>query len=125
MEKKRYSKPSMMVEKFIPQEYVAACTYYDFYCHVPDFATGDLYRETNLEAGFQMRGPHADKFVQGSNYGTGGEHIHLTQAQYDTIFQGYCKESYNHSIPVLVYFDGKVYHSAVPEGIKKESKNNS
>ena len=65
MEKKNYSKPFMMSEKFVPQDYVAACppdsefVKYLFVCDAntdnpPSSGQYDVYLETNGTAGLQI-----------------------------------------------------------------------
>ena len=58
--KKRYERPSAYIEEFTPNEYVAACgdsgTVYKFRCDAGGGHYGDVWLETNGEAGLQERG---------------------------------------------------------------------
>ena len=59
--KMRWEEPRIKVQKFMPNEYVAAC--YVINCNVP--GTGYLYAETNGEPGLQSTGRNADEFLVG------------------------------------------------------------
>lgn len=58
--KKRYERPSAYIEEFTPNEYVAACgdngPIYKFKCDAGDGARGNVWLETNGEAGLQKDG---------------------------------------------------------------------
>ena len=59
--KKQYEKPSMSIDMFEANEYIAAC--YKIYCSVP--GTGSLWDESNGQPGLQTRGRNPDKKLAG------------------------------------------------------------
>ena len=58
--KKEYVRPTMIGERFAPNEYVAACgdsgTTYLFKCDAGDGVSGNVYLETNGVSGLQTTG---------------------------------------------------------------------
>lgn len=59
--KKKWEEPRIVVQKFTPNEYVAAC--YVINCNVPGY--GYIYAETNGEPGLQRDGRNPDEFLVG------------------------------------------------------------
>lgn len=62
-----YRKPMMNVEKFVANEYVAACgesgVVYKFKCDAGGGNYGAVYLETNGQEGLQTSGRNRDKFL--------------------------------------------------------------
>lgn len=58
--KKRYERPSALIEEFTPNEYVAACgdsgKVYKFKCDAGNGFGGNVWLETNGKAGLQKNG---------------------------------------------------------------------
>lgn len=55
--KRTYVRPTMVGERFVANEYVAACgdsgTVYNFVCNAGEGVPGEVYQETNGELGLQ------------------------------------------------------------------------
>lgn len=67
--KRAYVRPTMVGERFVANEYVAACGdteygKYKFTCDAGDGVSGDVYREFNGKPGFQ-KGYGGDKWLGG------------------------------------------------------------
>lgn len=64
-----YRKPMMNVEKFVANEYVAACgesgVVYKFTCDAGGGVPGDVYLETNGEPGLQISRKGGDQYLSG------------------------------------------------------------
>lgn len=62
--KRAYVRPTMVGERFVANEYVAACgdsgKVYKFECNAGDGMPGNVYQETNGESGLQRRGRNPD-----------------------------------------------------------------
>lgn len=62
--KRAYVRPTMVGERFVANEYVAACgdsgKVYKFECNAGDGMPGNVYQETNGEFGLQRRGRNPD-----------------------------------------------------------------
>lgn len=62
--KRAYVRPTMVGERFVANEYVAACgesgTVYKFECNAGDGMPGNVYQETNGESGLQRWGRNPD-----------------------------------------------------------------
>ena len=67
--KKTYVTPMMVGERFLPNEYVAACgdsgTVYKFTCDAGGGVSGDVYLETNGQPGLQTSGRNRDSYLSG------------------------------------------------------------
>ena len=67
MSKMEWSRPEAVVEKFVANEYVAACgdsgTIYKFKCDAGNGVYGDVYLETNGQPGLQTGGRNADRYL--------------------------------------------------------------
>lgn len=72
--KRAYVRPTMVGERFVANEYVAACGEteygkYKFTCDAGDGVSGDVYRESNGKPGFQkgygLFGYRGDKWLGG------------------------------------------------------------
>lgn len=65
--KKTWEEPKIMVQKFMPNEYVAACgasgTVYNFVCDAGDGVWGSVYQETNNQPGLQAHGRNKDTII--------------------------------------------------------------
>ena len=63
--KRTYVRPTMVGERFVANEYVAACgdkgTVYNFVCDAGEGAPGNVYQETGKKEGLQKLGPYSDK----------------------------------------------------------------
>lgn len=72
-----YRKPMMNVEKFVANEYVAACgesgVVYKFKCDAGGGVSGDVYLETNGKPGLQIDWIGGDKYL-GGYYACGTTH---------------------------------------------------
>lgn len=69
--KRAYVRPTMVGERFVANEYVAACGdteygKYKFVCDAGGGAKGDVYKETNGQRGLQM-GRNGDKCLTSHN----------------------------------------------------------
>ena len=64
---KSYKKPVLNVERFTPNEFVAACgdsgVVYKFKCDAGDGVYGSVYQETNGRPGLQTSGWNADDMI--------------------------------------------------------------
>lgn len=83
---KSYKKPVLNVERFTPNEFVAACgdenKVYKFKCDAPtEWGTGLVFEETNGEPGLQAFGRNKDKF-RSAYHPCGEEH----EAPYNSAF---------------------------------------
>ena len=62
--KKTWEEPKIMVQKFVANEYVAACgdsgTVYNFVCDAGGGVWGSVYQETNGQSGLQAYGQDSD-----------------------------------------------------------------
>lgn len=62
--KKTWEEPKILVQKFVANEYVAACgasgTVYKFVCDAGDGVWGSVYQETNGQLGLQAGGQDGD-----------------------------------------------------------------
>lgn len=69
MEKRKYVKPVLSGEEFVPQNYIAACgdsgIVYKFKCDAGGGVSGYVYLETNGQAGLQRDGRNSDDFLSG------------------------------------------------------------
>ena len=69
MEKRKYVKPVLSGEEFVPQNYIAACgdsgTVYKFKCNAGGGVSGSVYLETNRVEGLQTDGRNPDKYLSG------------------------------------------------------------
>ena len=69
MEKRKYVKPVLSGEEFVPQNYIAACgdsgTVYKFTCDAGGGQWGSVYLETNDTKGLQKSGSNSDKYLSG------------------------------------------------------------
>lgn len=67
MKKQTWEEPQILVQKFIPNEYIAACgdsgKIYKFTCDAGDGEWGSVYRETGLRPGLQTGGRYADEEI--------------------------------------------------------------
>lgn len=65
MKKQTWEEPQILVQKFIPNEYIAACgdhgKTYLFTCDAGGGVPGSVYQETNGVNGLQTRGKNPDK----------------------------------------------------------------
>jgi hypothetical protein len=118
MEKKNYSRPSLMVEKFTPQEYVAACsitedkTVYKAKCDAGGILTGGLWQETNSQPGLQMTGNNKDKHLTagiGNNFTSCGNTFYLPLST--TFLDGYYTAIGLIPVKVKIWQEGGKYHA--------------
>lgn len=62
--KRAYVRPTMVGERFVANEYVAACsdkgTVYNFVCDAGEGVPGNVYQETGKKKGLQKFGPYSD-----------------------------------------------------------------
>lgn len=114
--KKTWEEPQILVQKFIPNEYVAACgdsgTTYLFKCDAGGGVYGSVYQETNGQSGLQTSGWNADKKIASyENWGVWGEYgFHACgtthEAESDSGFYDgyYCaKGNTNNPVPVIIW----------------------
>lgn len=114
--KKTWEEPQILVQKFIPNEYVAACgdsgTTYLFKCDAGGGVYGSVYQETNGQSGLQTSGWNADtKIASYENWGFLGEYgFHACgtthEAESDSGFYDgyYCaKGNTNNPVPVIIW----------------------
>lgn len=81
--KRAYVRPTMVGERFVANEYVAACgdsgTKYNFECNAGNGVLGEVWVESNNEAGLQKR----PEWMGGDRY-LGGYHAGGTTHEADT-----------------------------------------
>lgn len=67
--KREWNAPQILVQQFVPNEYVAACgdsgTTYKFSCDAGGGESGDVYLETNGTPGLQTGGRGGDRYLSG------------------------------------------------------------
>lgn len=77
MNRSVWKQPLTVVQKFMPNEYVAACgdsgTIYKFKCDAGGGESGTVYLETNGTPGLQTSGRNADRWL-GGYYACGTTH---------------------------------------------------
>lgn len=65
--KKTWEEPKILVQKFVANEYVAACgdsgTVYKFECNAGGGVNGSVYQETNGQPGLQAYGWDSDEII--------------------------------------------------------------
>lgn len=65
--KKTWEEPKILVQKFVANEYVAACgdsgTVYNFVCDAGGGVEGSVYQETNGRPGLQAYGRNRDEII--------------------------------------------------------------
>ena len=70
--KKTWEEPKIMVQKFVANEYVAACgesgTVYNFVCDAGNGVYGSVYQETNDQPGLQADGQNSDNIIATYSY---------------------------------------------------------
>lgn len=91
--KRTYVRPTMVGERFVANEYVAACgagrTEYNFVCDAGAGTPGYVYQETNGELGLQKRGPKPDtQLTPWPSYYTSCNKTHKASAM-DDFSKGY------------------------------------
>lgn len=103
--KKTWEEPKIYVEKFTPNEYIAACgdknTQYLFTCDAGGGKEGFVYLETNGKSGFQD-GLGGDQFLS-AYYACGKTHLADTE---DEFLEGYyvTLEDFSKTVtPVIVW----------------------
>ena len=114
--KKTWEEPQILVQKFIPNEYVAACgdsgTVYRFKCDAGNGVYGSVYEETNGREGLQTSGWKADRLI--SYYSrdwwgneSGFHACEIThEAESNSVFSAgyYCAQGdKTHPVPVIIW----------------------
>lgn len=115
--KKTWEEPKILVQKFVANEYVAACgasgTVYKFVCDAGDGVWGSVYQETNGQSGLQADGQNGDTriatyseswlFGPISGYHACGT-THEAEAS-SGFFDGYycAKGDTDHPVPVIIW----------------------
>lgn len=100
--KKAFEMPKIVVEQFVPNEYVAACgdenKVYKFVCDAGGGAYGSVYKESNGQDGYQ----YDDELMTWGGYHACGEkHEAPTDAEF---FMGYYRADWtNEYIPVMIW----------------------
>lgn len=113
--KKEYVRPMMMGEKFLPNEYVAACgdqnKVYKFQCDATGGTLGYVYQETNGKPGLQIVGDTLLTGLGGGYHACGKTHEAPTS---DEFLDGYyiVSEGGVAAVPVKIWRgeDGKNVH---------------
>lgn len=120
--KKTWEEPRILVQQFMPNEYVAACgasgTVYNFVCDAGDGVWGSVYQETNGRPGLQAGGRNGDtRIAKYSEFWGSGYHACGTTHEAESnsgFFEGYyCAEGYtDNPVPVIIWKgeDGKNVH---------------
>lgn len=114
--KKTWEEPKIMVQKFVANEYVAACgtsgTVYNFVCDAGNGVYGSVYQETNGQPGLQADGQNSDtRIVTYSNIpfvGPSGYHACGTKHKAESnsgFFDGYyCARGNTYNpVPVIIW----------------------
>ena len=101
--KKKYVRPMMRVESFVPNEFISACgdsnTVYKFRCDAGGGANGNVFLESNDQAGFQS-GRGGDDYLS-EYHACGTTHEANTK---DEFLEGYyLKDNSVDVVPVLVW----------------------
>lgn len=124
--KKTWEEPRILVQKFMPNEYVAACgasgTVYKFECNAGNGVWGSVYQETNGQSGLQADGWNSDTRIATysadwfGNPLTGYHACDIThEAESNSgFFDGYycAKGDTDRPVPVIIWKgeDGKNVH---------------
>lgn len=110
--KKAFEMPKIVVEQFVPNEYVAACgdenKVYKFVCDAGGGDYGSVYRESNGKDGYQY---DDEQMTWGGYHACGEEHEAPTDE--NVFFKGYYRADLtNEYIPVMIWrgHDGNNIH---------------
>ena len=100
--KKAFDMPKIVVEQFVPNEYVAACgdknKVYKFKCDAGGGAPGSVYKESNGQDGYQY---DDELMTWGGYHACGEEHEAPTGNDF---FKGYYRASLTDEyIPVMIW----------------------
>lgn len=109
--KKAFDMPKIVVEQFVPNEYVAACgdknKVYKFKCDAGGGAPGSVYKESNGQDGYQL----GDELMTWGGYHACGEEHEAPTG--NDFFKGYYRASLTDEyIPVMIWCgpDGNNIH---------------
>lgn len=115
--KKTWEEPRILVQQFMPNEYVAVCgasgTVYKFVCDAGNGVWGSVYQETNGQPGLQAYGQNSDNristYQESLFWGpVGGYHacgtIHEAESN-SGFFDGYycAKGDTDNPVPVIIW----------------------
>ena len=100
--KKAFDMPKIVVEQFVPNEYVAACgdknKVYKFKCDAGGGAPGSVYKESNGQDGYQL----GDELMTWGGYHACGEEHEAPTG--NDFFKGYYRASLTDEyIPVMIW----------------------
>lgn len=110
MKKQTWEEPQILVQKFIPNEYIAACgdsgKIYKFTCDAGGGKRGSVYEETNNLPGLQTLEWNADTEI--TRWPSGGYHACMTthEAESDSEFDHgyYCAGGDTRKpVPVIIW----------------------
>ena len=110
--KRAYVRPTMVGERFVANEYVAACGgteygKYKFVCNAGGGAEGNVYVESNGQAGLQATGRNRDKCLTGGlfNYFYACNKTHEADTK-DEFLNGYYVPYGGSAQDVIIWTEG-------------------
>ena len=108
-----YENPKMMVQPFVPDEYVAACgdsgTTYLFKCDAGGGVSGNVYVESNGVEGLQTRGQWVGRHWQAADRSLGGYHACGTTHEADSeddFLKGYYVPYWSNDVTDVIIWRG-------------------